>query len=265
MRYKHRGHMHIPTTGAALRPEKLETLLYGEPVSVTVMKAQHAEQEKERSMRATFKHQQELAKQALHIQKKEEEAMTSLRESLEQAIAEKEARAAKLQATLDDWGDEEPVNEKPTTKENTVTTIAPAPIKLSVSQQTFEFIKANSGISTKKAIKALVERGLNESSVTSLISQMIRKGMVSKVGHCLHAQVTYYRTPGAVKKAKPALEHKQVRITVEGKDINPPSGGIAALSSKPDVAYNITSLLDNISVNEARALYIELKKLFGGN
>ena len=197
--------------------------------------------------------------------------MSALRESLEKAIADKEARAAKLQATLDDWGDEEPVNEKPTTKEDTVTTTAPAPIKLSVSQQTFEFIKANSGISTKKAIKALVERGLNESSVTSLISQMLRKGMFSKVGHCLHAQVTYYRTPSAMKKAKPALEHKQVRITVRGEDISPPptstppSAGIAALSSKPDVSYNITALLDNISVNEARALYIELKKLFGGN
>jgi hypothetical protein len=94
---------------------------------------------------------------------------------------------------------------------------------------------------------------------------MVRKGMFNKVGHCLHAQVTYYRTPSAMKKAKVAPEHKQVRITVEGKDINPPSGGIASLAAKPDVAYNITSLLDNISVNEARALYLELHKLFGGN
>jgi hypothetical protein len=58
-------------------------------------------------------------------------------------------------------------------------------------------------------------------------------------------------------------EHKHVRITVKGEDIN----GIAALKSKPEVtqADQIAHLLDSISVNEARAIYLELKKLFGGN
>jgi len=258
MRYKHRGHVHNPTTGAALKPEKLEALLYGEPISVTLMKAQHAEQEKERGLRAAFKQQQEAARLALHIQKKEEEAMSALRESLEKALAEKEERAAKLQATLDDWGDDEPINEKPTTKETTVTTTT-APINTSVSQQTFELVNTNPGISVKVATQALVARGLNVSSVTSLIYQMVRKGMFRKVGDCLHAQVNQYR-PVGLKKAKVSPAHKQVRITVKGEDIN----GIAALT-KPPVAHSISNLLDNISVNEARALYLELKKLFGGN
>ena len=261
MRYKHRGHIHSPTTGVALKPEQLEALLYGEPISVTLMKAQQAERDRERVRNVELRRQQEEARIALHIQKKEEEAMSSLRESLEKAIAEKEERAAKLQATLDDWGDDEPVNEKPTTKETTVTTTT-APITLSVSQQTFEFIKANPGITIKNAIQALVDKGLNFASVSTLISQMVRNGMVSRIDHRLNAKVTYYRPIQVSKKAK----HKQVRIVTrpQPQEEAEAPAGIAALA-KPDVAYNITSLLDNISVNEARALYVELKKLFGGN
>ena len=266
MRYKHRGHMHIPTTGAALRPEKLETLLYGEPVSVTIMKAQHAEQE---AVRQEARQRIAQSQAALKAQQKEEEAMSSLRESLEKALAEKEARAAKLQSTLDDWGDDEPINVKidtatATNKEPIVTT---EPINISVSQQTFEFIKANSGISVKKAISALVARGLNESSVTSLISQMTRKGMFNRVDGYLTAQVKYYR-PVGLKKAKPKVASNVPSsefVSFQQAPAETPTGGIAALASRPDVAHNITALLDNISVNEARALYVELKKLFGGN
>ena len=60
------------------------------------------------------------------------------------------------------------------------------------------------------------------------------------------------------------MEHKQVRITVRGEDLTPRSGGIPMLV-KPALAANIKTLLDEISVNEARALYLELKSMFGGN
>ena len=259
MRYKHRGHIHSPTTGVALKPDKLETLLYGAPIPDIVREEKARYNAAENAAQRTQTYQQ----------KKEEEAMSSLRESLEKALAEKEARAAKLQSTLDDWGDDEPINVKidtatATNKEPIVTT---EPINISVSQQTFEFIKANSGISVKKAISALVARGLNESSVTSLISQMTRKGMFNRVDGYLTAQVKYYR-PVGLKKAKPKVASNVPSsefVSFQQAPAETPTGGIAALASRPDVAHNITALLDNISVNEARALYVELKKLFGGN
>lgn len=276
MRYKHRGHIHSPTTGVALKPEKLEALLYGEPIAVTLMKAQHAEQEKERGLRAAFKQQQEAARLALHIQKKEEEAMSSLRESLERALAEKDERAARLQATMDDWGDEEPVNEKPTTKETPVTftettTQAPAPtLHVSVSQQTFEHVKANPGITTRQAVIDLAAMGLNAASTTSLISQMVRTGMCKREDQQLYMQVKYYRPIQMIKKAKSKRDVVRIitrpRPQEEAPAVTAPApAGIASLASKPDVTYNIKSLLDNISVNEARALYLELKTMFGGN
>ena len=274
MRYKHRGHIHSPTTGVVLKPEKLEALLYGEPIAVTLMKAQHAEQEKERGLRAAFKQQQEAARLALHIQKKEEEAMSALRESLERALAEKDERAARLQATMDDWNDDEPVNEKPTTKETPMhitETTTPAPAQtlapISVSQQTFEHVKANPGITTQQAVIDLAAMGLNAASTTSLISQMVRTGMCKRDNHQLYMMVKYYRPIQIVKKTK--SKRDTVRIITRPRpqeDAAPtPAAGIASLASKPDVTYNIKSLLDNISVNEARALYLELKTMFGGN
>jgi hypothetical protein len=34
---------------------------------------------------------------------------------------------------------------------------------------------------------------------------------------------------------------------------------------KPALAASVKDMLDKISVNEARALYLELKSMFGGN
>jgi len=163
-----------------------------------------------------------------------------------------------LRTALDGWKSDD-INTDGTPPMHFTETTTYAPASTSITQQTFDHIKANPGIKIKNAVNELQVRGLKPSTTMSLISQMVRNGLLSKVDHCLTAQVKQYRSPVAMKKSK------HVRITVKGKDINPPLGGIATLTNKPDVAYNITSLLDNISVNEARALYLELKSMFGGN
>ena len=275
MRYKHRGHIHSPTTGVALKPEKLEALLYGEPVSVTLMKAQHAADAAVKQ-EGRLLHQE--ARQKLHIQKKEEEAMSALRDPLEKAIAEKQARAAKLQATMDDWSEDEPVNEKPTAVITTPTkdiedTMTYTTKTVSFSEGTFNYIKAHPYTTKAEAVEALAKEGYNIASTVSLISHMIRQRLVSsdangKLTAIVKAYTPLKATP-KIKGRKPTVqharpEHKQVRITVNGEDLAPRSGGIPMLV-KPALAISVKDMLDKISVNEARALYLELKTMFGGN
>ena len=277
MRYKHRGHTHSPSTGVVLKPEKLEALLYGEPISVTIMKAQHAEQEKERAMRAAFSRQQEEAKRVLRAQQKEDADMSALRDSLEKAIAEKQARAAKLQATMDDWSEDEPVNEKPTavitTTKDIKDTMTYTPKTVSISEGTFNYVKAHPYTTKAEAVEALAKEGYNIASTVSLISHMIRQRLVSsdangKLTAIVKAYTPLKATPKVVGRkptVQPArMEHKQVRITVNDEDVAPRSGGIPMLV-KPALAASVKDMLDKISVNEARALYLELKSMFGGN
>ena len=271
MRYKHRGHTHNNSSIATkLAPDKLETLLYGAPLPDAV----YAEQKQKEIDAYSLVRQQELqAQRVLRAQQKEDADMSALRDSLEKAIAEKQARAAKLQATMDDWSEDEPVNEKPTTKEikDTMTYTSKT---VSVSEGTFNYVKAHPYTTKAEAVEALAEQGYNRASTTSLLSHMVRQRLVSSDANGkLTAIVKEYIPLKATPKVSgrkitvqpPRTEHKQVRITVNGESISKPSGGIAALASKPDVAHNIKSLLDEISVNEARALYLELKTMFGGN
>jgi hypothetical protein len=134
----------------------------------------------------------------------------------------------------------------------------------SVSESTFTYIRDNPRLTRKDAIGCLTALGYNPASTASLISALVRQGLVNQdYAGLLTANVSKYEPIRAIYAAKKPVKapHKQVRITVKGEDIN----GIAALANKPDVAYNINSLLDNISVNEARALYLQLKSMFGGN
>ena len=170
-----------------------------------------------------------------------------------------------LRSALDGWRSDDTNTDLPEPKPTTTTmTNTPAPINVSVSQQTFEHVKANPGITTRQAVIDLAAMGLNAASTTSLISQMVRTGMCKREDQQLYMQVKYYRPIQIAKKTK--SKHKQVRIVIRPRpQEEAPAAGIATLASKPDVAHNIKSLLDEISVNEARALYLELKTMFGGN
>jgi hypothetical protein len=164
-----------------------------------------------------------------------------------------------LKSALDGWNSDD-THVAPTYTETTYKTVPMNTPTTSVSESTFNFIKSNPNVSKKYAVGALTQLGFNPSSTTSLISGMIRQGLVNRshTGH-LTARVPKY-VPLKVM-SKPKSKRDQVRIIVKGEDIN----GIAALAGKPPVASSIANLLDNISVNEARALYLELKTMFGGN
>ena len=278
MRYKHRGHTHNNSSIAAkLEPDKLETLLYGAPLPDAV----YAEtKQRERDAYSLVRQQEVQAQRVLRAQQKEDADMSALRDSLEKAIAEKQARAAKLQATMDDWSEDEPVNAKPTAVITTPTkdikdTMTYTPKTVSFSEGTFNYVKAHPYTTKAEAVEALAKEGYNIASTVSLISHMIRQRLVSsdangKLTAIVKAYTPLKATP-KITGRKPTVqpsrtEHKQVRITVNDEDVAPRSGGIPMLvKPAPTREAKTESLLNSLSVMEARALYLELKSMFGGN
>ena len=150
-----------------------------------------------------------------------------------------------------------------------------------LSKDIFVYIRDNPGCLRADVRKVFIEAGYKEASIGSLISQMVRTNMVSinDVGN-LEAKRVYYK-PITISKKK-----KLAKAIAKVKAAKPQAQGIAALAPEPtqDTAkgqeaidkvlalpvrearavYDALCLLRDLNVGEARHLYTELHKLFGG-
>lgn len=126
-----------------------------------------------------------------------------------------------------------------------------------VTRVTFEHVKNHPGSTASEAAHALVKRGYKPASVTSLIAQMTRQGMMRKDGFKYFVMQDEY----SPLKARPT------RKLQSKKEL---TGGIATLptvkleAAPVPVKPTAKSLLDTLTVKEARELYLELKEYFGG-
>ena len=150
-----------------------------------------------------------------------------------------------------------------------------------LSKDIFVYIRDNPGCLRADVRKVFIEAGYKEASIGSLISQMVRTNMVSinDVGN-LEAKRVYYK-PITISKKK-----KLAKAIAKVKAAKPPAQGIAALAPEPtqDTAkgqeaidkvlalpvrearavYDALCLLRDLDVGDARYMYTELNKLFGG-
>ena len=147
-----------------------------------------------------------------------------------------------------------------------------------VCRVTFDYVRDNRNKTRVEVAKELAARGYKTGSVSSLLGQMIKQGLISEVSGFLQANSDTYtpiKSSRALKamqakaQAKPDRKHVTIVNTRTGEVINPkPSAGIAALHTKaaPQInsAWDVETLLNNLSIKQARALYDELRKIFGG-
>jgi hypothetical protein len=156
-----------------------------------------------------------------------------------------------MQKILQSW-------EQPETTETTKETTVFKPTT-NTSRASFELVRDNPGNSKKECIRLLGLKGFKPSSTSSLLSQMVRQGLIwvdSSGG--LHPNSKDYRPLKAVKvfKAKKAKTSK-LRTSEEVELQNP------RLIDVP-VRTNIEVILDTITLSEAHALYSKLHVYFGG-
>jgi len=146
---------------------------------------------------------------------------------------------SELSKVLNSW-EEQPV----TTGGRRVTTNS--------TRLTFNYVRDNPGVTRAEAVKALLKLGVKESSSTSLITVMLARGNLRMTaGNALFAAQAEYAPMPKPKKPKTAGPvAKTPEPVVEAVQINS--------------AWDAETLLDNLSIKQARALYDELRKIFGG-
>ena len=157
-----------------------------------------------------------------------------------------------------------------------------------LSKDIFVYIRDNPGCLRADIRKVFIEAGFKEASIGSLVSQMVRNKMVSinEVGN-LEAKRVYYKP--LVSGAKRKEMNKKLGIARDkpaAKPAKPKAQGIAALAPEPTpsvdkgqealdkvlakpvrearAVYDALCLLRDLDVGDARYVYTELHKLFGG-
>lgn len=157
-----------------------------------------------------------------------------------------------------------------------------------LSKDIFVYIRDNPGCLRADIRKVFIEAGFKEASIGSLVSQMVRNKMVSinEVGN-LEAKRVYYKP--LISGAKRKEMNKKLGIARDkpaSKPAKPKAQGIAALAPEPTqsadkgqealdrvlakpvrearAVYDALCLLRDLDVGDARYVYTELNKLFGG-
>jgi len=160
-----------------------------------------------------------------------------------------------------------------------------------LSKDIFVYIRDNPGCLRADVRKVFIEAGFKEASIGSLVSQMVRNKMVSinEVGN-LEAKRVYYKP--LISGAKRKEMNKKLGIARDkptpkpAKPAKPKAQGIAALAPEPTpsadkgqealdkvlakpvrearAVYDALCVLRDLDVGDARYMYTELNKLFGG-
>ena len=140
-----------------------------------------------------------------------------------------------------------------------------------VTRETFNYVRDNPFQARRQIKEALTRRGFKEGSIDALLTQMRNGGLIERTTNGQYVAKANEFHPVKLKdKVKPkAPAHK-------AKKAEPPSAGIAALApdtkqeAKPKTSIILNrgwtpeKAIENLNVVQARALYDELKRIFGG-
>ena len=164
-----------------------------------------------------------------------------------------------------------------------------------ISRVTFDYIKNNPGSTRKEIIEALEHQGFVGGSVSSLVAQMRRNNMVHETNNLYYADIPEYRPIKSLKALKkmeapiapPKRKYEKKAVTGIGallreKLENTPMPSQTAFDAaayamgtpaRVEIPKRMVSLvrvkspediLKDMTVYQARELYVHLKQMFGG-
>ena len=230
------------------------------------------------------------------------EAQLKYKQQQENAVNAVTAQNERVKAALSEWGDEDttPVAEK--IQAESVKQRHYFKATVGVSQAAFSYVKDNPYTTTAQAVSALEQQGFKKTSLSSLYTQMVRQGQLSKdKDGRLTALIPEYRPLKAsatlrnlgllmrkklakpkaqTKAATPERQAPTVNIDVRAiKEQNAVRAGIATLNASHAQAgqaapatpvaaptpklLTAAQVLETLSIKEAHILYRELQTMFG--
>ena len=133
-----------------------------------------------------------------------------------------------------------------------------------VTQETFNYVKNNPNKTSIEIRNVLVARGFNAGSIGSLLTQFTKQNqMVKDHNNRYSVCVPHYTPLKSTRQFRAAGKRINKIVNIKSK---PKSAGIAALTpqSTTKTQWDADTIINNIGLKQARALYDELKKLFGG-
>jgi hypothetical protein len=139
-----------------------------------------------------------------------------------------------------------------------------------VSQDTFNFIRDNAGLPRHDVVRLLVQQGHKKSSVSSLIGQMLRQGLVWQgVDGALYPNAKEYAPIKSARtlanQAKKAAEKSSKLKTskkYKTKEVPVPAG-IASLVEEHKTHDEVQHIMNTISLPNAKRLHKALNEYFG--
>lgn len=159
-----------------------------------------------------------------------------------------------------------------------------------VSRETFSYIKDNPGSTRLEIVEALGHKGFTKGSVSSLISQLRRSYMVHETNGLWYADVNEYlpiKNVNYRKKKKAAAQKKPttgIGALLKAKlEATPTPTPMPIQDALDAAAYAMSGvevapkrmvtlvrtktpedIIGNMTVYQARELYVHLKQMFGG-
>lgn len=190
--------------------------------------------------------------------------MPDIKTAFEKALSQTQAHIA--QPIPADWDDEggAAVIETVTTeaKEATVPNHCFKTTN-NVTRSTFNYVKNNPGNTRTQIVVALEAQGFNTRSTTSLVAQMIKQGHMRETNGVVFAAQPEY-TPIKTTRNKKAKEKPTPAVKGRAQAKSRPKFVPAAEAPvQINAAWDAETLLNNLSIKQARSLYDELRKIFG--
>ena len=153
---------------------------------------------------------------------------------------------SELSKVLNEWNPTEPTT---MTKQPYQTTTN------NITRATFDCVANTPGITRRDLIAKLSEQGYKSGSSSSMVTQMVQNGNFRYQGEGLFTTQPEYSPRRRQTPVKPRAR-KAPPVAVP--EIKPEA------APQINTAYDAETLLNNLSIKQARALYDELRKIFGG-
>jgi len=129
-----------------------------------------------------------------------------------------------------------------------------------VTRATFDYVKANPGVTATQAANAMEPQGFKASSVSSLMAAMVRNGLCRKEGYKYFVTAEEY---APLKPTRKLRKMKKAEVKVDIKELNDLT--ITRTEPKPQLVISADYIINNLPIREAFALFKELEVYFGSH
>jgi hypothetical protein len=149
----------------------------------------------------------------------------------------------------------------------------PAPAKAyfavtnNVCRTTFAFVRDNPGKTRVEVAKALEMQGYKPGSVSSLLGQMLKQGLMRESTHLLYVTTNEYTPLKSGRALKAMLENPQPRKQVKlvstrtGKVLNPKPAPAPEPVVQAEKEWQPSDVIDKLTLRQALALFKELRNI----